>query len=237
MKLPRWLLRFGFHLLYNELAWTYDWVSRAVSLGQWRHWQRAIIPRLSGQRVLEIAFGTGDLLVDMTAVGYRPCGLDLSPYMVGIAKAKLARKGMATPLCQGRVQALPFANGVFDSVAITFPTDFICQPSALAEISRVLALSGRLVVIDEGYLLDCGLLGRFINWLYVFTGQRESRPELKALLKRSGFAITQGEYSNRVSTAHIMIATRSAIAPQELHRYRPSTHSGQATVMDVAGGG
>ena len=64
MRLPRWLLRFGFRLLYNELAWTYDWVSRAVSLGQWRHWQRAVIPRLSGQRALEIAFGTGDLVVD-----------------------------------------------------------------------------------------------------------------------------------------------------------------------------
>jgi ubiquinone/menaquinone biosynthesis C-methylase UbiE len=207
MKLPRWLLRFGFHLLYNELAWTYDWVSRAVSLGQWRHWQRAVIPHLDGQRVLEIAFGTGDLLIDMTAVGYRPYGLDLSPYMIRIARTKLTKKGMATPLCQGGVQALPFANGIFDSIAITFPTDFICQPSALAETSRVLAPSGRLVVIDEGYLLDCGLLGRFINWLYVLTGQREPHPELKALLKRAGFVITQKEYSNRISTAHIMIAT------------------------------
>jgi ubiquinone/menaquinone biosynthesis C-methylase UbiE len=207
MKLPRWLLRFGFHLLYNELAWTYDWVSRAVSLGQWRHWQRAVIPHLNGQRVLEIAFGTGDLLIDMTAVGYRPYGLDLSPHMIRIARTKLTKKGIATPLCQGRVQALPFANGIFDSIAITFPTDFICQPSALAEISRVLAPSGRLVVIDEGYLLDSGLLGRFINWLYVFTRQREPRPELKALLKRAGFVITQKEYSNRISTAHIMIAT------------------------------
>jgi ubiquinone/menaquinone biosynthesis C-methylase UbiE len=208
IKLPRWLLRFGFRLLYNELAWTYDWVSRTVSLGQWRHWQRAVIPRLSGQRVLEIAFGTGDLLVDITAVGYRPYGLDLSPYMIRIARAKLAKKGMAAPLCQGRVQALPFANSVFDSVAIAFPTDFICQPSALVEISRVLALNGRLVVIDEGYLLDCGLLGRFINWLYVFTGQREPRPELKALLRRAGFAIAQEEYSNRISTVHIVIATK-----------------------------
>jgi ubiquinone/menaquinone biosynthesis C-methylase UbiE len=208
MTLPRWLLRFGFHLLYNELAWTYDWVSRAVSLGQWRHWQRAVIPRLSGQRILEIAFGTGDLLVDMTAVGYRPYGLDLSPYMVRIAKVKLAKKGMAAPLCQGHVQALPFAKDIFDSIATTFPTDFICQPSTLAEIGRVLAPSGRLVVVDEGYLLDRGTLGRFINWLYVFTGQREPRPELKALLKRAGLAITQGEYTNRISTAHIMIATK-----------------------------
>jgi ubiquinone/menaquinone biosynthesis C-methylase UbiE len=208
MRLPHWLLRFSFHLLYNELAWIYDWVSWAVSLGQWRHWQRAVIPRLSGQRVLEIGFGTGDLLVDMTAVGHRPYGLDLSPYMMRIARAKLVERGIVVPLFRGRVQALPFANGVFDSVAITFPTDFICQPITLTEISRVLAPSGRLVVIDEGYLLGRGLLGRFINWLYVFTGQREPRPELKALLKRAGFAITQEEYSNRISTAHVMIATK-----------------------------
>ncbi|MCZ7544410.1 MAG: hypothetical protein M5R40_13175 [Anaerolineae bacterium] len=43
------LVRFGFRLLYNELAFTYDLVSRVVSLGQWRAWQRAAFS-LSGRR-------------------------------------------------------------------------------------------------------------------------------------------------------------------------------------------
>ena len=55
------LLRIGFHLLYNELAWSYDLVSWAVSLGQWRTWGRASLRYLLGPRVLEVAFGTGDI--------------------------------------------------------------------------------------------------------------------------------------------------------------------------------
>ncbi|MER3543218.1 MAG: hypothetical protein C4311_01115 [Chloroflexota bacterium] len=64
------LLRSAFRLLYNELAWTYDWVSQAVSLGQWRSWQRASLARLRGPRVLEVAHGTGDLLLDLAEAGF-----------------------------------------------------------------------------------------------------------------------------------------------------------------------
>jgi ubiquinone/menaquinone biosynthesis C-methylase UbiE len=50
-------LRFAFRLLYYELAFTYDWVSWFVSMGQWRSWQRAALPHLRGQHILEIAHG------------------------------------------------------------------------------------------------------------------------------------------------------------------------------------
>jgi len=108
------LIRFGFRLLYNELAWTYDWVSVAVSWGQWRRWQRAAIPRLTGPRVLEVAFGTGDLLADMATAGLAPFGLDLSPQMTRIAAGKLQRKGLRVPLCRGRAEQLPFRSAAFD---------------------------------------------------------------------------------------------------------------------------
>jgi hypothetical protein len=47
------LVRFGFRLLYNEMAFTYDAVSAVVSLGEWRSWQRAalnFLPPLSAPR-------------------------------------------------------------------------------------------------------------------------------------------------------------------------------------------
>ncbi|MCB9446672.1 MAG: class I SAM-dependent methyltransferase, partial [Ardenticatenaceae bacterium] len=46
------LIRFGFRLLYNELAWTYDAVSWLVSLGDWRSWQQAALPFVLGPDVL-----------------------------------------------------------------------------------------------------------------------------------------------------------------------------------------
>ena len=94
------LVRFGFRLLYNEMAFTYDWVSWLVSFGQWRRWQRAALRYLNArpdELVLELAHGTGSLHLDMRARGYRTIGLDLSPYMGRIASRK------ATPYsCRGR---------------------------------------------------------------------------------------------------------------------------------------
>jgi SAM-dependent methyltransferase len=77
-------VRFAFRHFYNEFAWTYDWVSRIVSRGRWHDWQRAALPELRGQRVLEVAFGTGNLLWDMVAEGYLCVGVERSPYMASI---------------------------------------------------------------------------------------------------------------------------------------------------------
>ena len=46
------LVRFGFRLLYYELAWTYDLVSWLVSLGEWVRWHRAGLPFVQGPNVL-----------------------------------------------------------------------------------------------------------------------------------------------------------------------------------------
>src|SRR5258705_7894292 len=89
--LVRRFMRFAFGLLYNQLAWTYDLVSWTVSAGQWRSWQRAALPYLRGRAVLEIAHGTGNLLLDLISLGFQPVGLDLSPAMGRIASHKLKR--------------------------------------------------------------------------------------------------------------------------------------------------
>ena len=51
-------VRAGFRLLYNELAWTYDGVSKAVSFGQWRCWGQQVLRHLDaapGAPVLEMS--------------------------------------------------------------------------------------------------------------------------------------------------------------------------------------
>ncbi|MCR4406023.1 MAG: methyltransferase domain-containing protein [Anaerolineae bacterium] len=185
------LVRWGFHLLYNQFAWTYDVVSWLVSLGNWRRWQRAAIPYLPGERVLDLAFGTGNLLIDLAGAGYRPYGLDLSPYMVRIARRKLRRRGLDVPLCRGWAQALPFTDGAFDAVVSTFPAEFILQPSTLREVARVLRPGGRAVVVAEARLKGHGFLSRFIEWLYAITGQRGPRPQVDAYLQEIGLRATE----------------------------------------------
>jgi SAM-dependent methyltransferase len=91
------LIRFGFRLLYNELAWTYDAVSWLVSLGHWRQWQRAALPFVMGQRVLEIGHGPGHMLAALRAQGVNVIGLDLSPFMGQMARQRF-RRLPATPI-------------------------------------------------------------------------------------------------------------------------------------------
>ncbi len=198
------LIRFGFRLLYNELAWMYDGVSWLVSLGDWRIWQRAALPFIQGQDVLEIGHGPGHMLLALDEAGYRVAGLDLSPTMGRQARRRLAKAGTAVPLIRGDVMALPFKAAVFDTVLATFPTDYAVDPAALAGVSRALRANGRFVILPEGHFTGNRPLHRFIEWLYAITGQRSgafavdnahnwpARPAMQTIIDRfskAGFRV------------------------------------------------
>lgn len=186
-------IRLFFRLLYNEFSWTYDLVAWAVSLGQWTAWGRAAIPHLRGERVLELAHGPGHLLVAMAKQGLVPIGLDLSPHMGRLARRRLRRavrpgSRQAVPLVQARAQVFPLCDGCVDSVVVTFPTEFILEPTTLREVARVLRSGGRLVVVAWARLGERDPLSKFIGWLYRVTGQGEPPPGLgKTALVGAGF--------------------------------------------------
>ncbi|MBZ0279701.1 MAG: methyltransferase domain-containing protein [Anaerolineae bacterium] len=170
------LVRFGFHLLYNELAFTYDWVSYIVSLGEWRSWVRASLKYLTAPSdglILELAHGTGNLQLDLNAVGYHTIGYDLSPNMGSIAQRKLIRAGFTPRLVRGRAQQLPFQNATFNAVISTFPTEFILAPETLREVHRVLRSAGQFIIVPNGVLTGRGATQMGLEWLYRITGQRE----------------------------------------------------------------
>lgn len=171
------LLRFGFRLLYNELAWTYDLVSWLVSLGRWREWQLSAIPYLKGRRILEVAHGPGHLLIELSRRGYDVFGLDLSVEMGRQARRNQHRSNISVPLTRGDVRALPYASDSIESVLSTFPAEFIVDSSAIRELNRILMPGGRIVLVPEARLNDGGLLRRFLGWLFVITGQRVAPAE------------------------------------------------------------
>jgi len=182
------LLRLGFRLLYREMAWSYDLVSRIVSLGHWRDWQRAVVRYARGPRLLDLAFGTGNLLLDWHAAGIRPVGVDLSPQMARIAARKLRAQGLLLALAQGRAQTLPFADATFDSVVSTFPAGFILEQATAEEVARVLRPGGRFVVVVNACLTGRDLPSRFLEWLYTLTGQRPHLPAVEELTLPDRFA-------------------------------------------------
>jgi ubiquinone/menaquinone biosynthesis C-methylase UbiE len=170
----RRVILWGFHLLYNQMAWSYDLVSWVVSLGQWRAWQEAGVPFLNGDDVLELAHGPGHMLLRLQTAGFRVVGFDLSPYMGRMAQRRLRKAGAAVPLVRGKAQSLPFAGEVFDSILATFPAEFIVYPETLAALYRVLKSGGSLVIVPEARPTGQNPLRHFMEWLFAITGQRQA---------------------------------------------------------------
>jgi len=200
----RTFLAFAFCRLYNEFAWAYDRVSHLVSRGEWHRWQQVALPHLRGPRILEIGFGTGDLLSDMNNQGYLCYGVELSLAMLRIAK----RKGVKTPLCQARAQDMPFRDGAFDSLVYTFPSSFILDPRAQREMVRLLAPGGHLVVIDEGRHLGRDLWSRFLNWALEVTSGDGSPIHLCEALGGSGLKLQQEEERNERSRVRVIVGIK-----------------------------
>ena len=210
----RWngLVQFGFRLLYHEMAWTYDFVSWGVSLGQWRAWQRAALRYLDvepGTRVLELAHGTGNLQIDLRTAGLISVGCDLSSQMGRIARRKLARHRIAPVLVQSRAQQLPFSDACFSVAISTFPTEFIIAPQTLHEVYRVLQPGGRLVIVPEGLLTGGGLLREVLEWAYRVTGQRQAWPDaVKQRFAAVGFQWREETVVFSRSEARVIIAQK-----------------------------
>lgn len=197
-------MAFAFCRLYNEFAWAYDRVSYLVSRGEWRQWQRTALPSLRGPRILEIGFGTGDLLSEMRSQGYICYGVELSPSMLRIAK----RKGVKAPLSRARAQDMPFQDEVFDSLVSTFPSSFILDPRAQREMVRVLAPGGRLVVVNEGRLLGRDPWSRFLNWALEVTSGDGSPVQLCEALEGTGLELQQEEERNERSRVRVIVGIK-----------------------------
>jgi len=171
------LLGFGFRLLYNELAWSYDLVSWIVSLGKWRSWQRSGLAFLEGESVLELAHGPGHMLPVLEAAGYNVVGVDQSAAMISLASARLRRKKRQLPLIRARGEGLPFAPQTFDSILVTFPSEFAASRETIASTYEVLKTDGRIVIVLEARLTGNSLLHRSVEYLYRITGQRQAPTE------------------------------------------------------------
>jgi hypothetical protein len=175
-----WIFRAYYWLterLYNELACLYDAASWLVSLGQWGAWRKCALDFLIGSEMLEIGFGTSELLLEMAHRNIRVVGLDSSPAMQRIARNKLHRHGFHVPRVQGIAQQTPFADNSFDSIISTFPAGYIFNLDTWREVARLLRKKGSTAQ---------PLYGRFIVvGLFVIITGRLRFPGLAFLLNQS----------------------------------------------------
>lgn len=156
--------------LYNELAWAYDPISRIVSGGKWASWRNEVLTHITGKQVLELGFGTGELLIALHRCGFSVYGLELSQSMHKITTRKLQQQGMAIiPRVRGSAQHLPYPSNYFDTVVATFPSGYVFDPNTLTEVKRVLRSPHTDHNITGGRFVIVGLFadyrGKTFGWI------------------------------------------------------------------------
>jgi len=141
--------------VFDSVAPRYDLMNDLMSAGLHRLWKRFAVEASGvrpGERVLDIAGGTGDLArLFFRRVG--PQGevvlTDINPGMLRHGRDRLLDDGIVLPLLQCDAEKLPFAAGHFDCVAVGFGLRNVTRKEeALAEMRRVLKPGGRLVVLE-----------------------------------------------------------------------------------------
>ncbi len=148
-----------FETLYKN-RYLYRFASTVPFAGQWRIWQRLVLPRIVGTDVLELGCGLGDLFVDMLNAGYTCRAVEHSPQMVAAARDTLRKRkiGQTAWIMQGSALQLPFSERSFDTIISTFPSEYIYDPNTIAEVERVLRPGGRIIIIEGANLLPVGFL-------------------------------------------------------------------------------
>jgi demethylmenaquinone methyltransferase / 2-methoxy-6-polyprenyl-1,4-benzoquinol methylase len=143
--------------VFHSVAAKYDLMNDLMSMGIHRLWKRYTIEMSGarrGQRVLDIAGGTGDLTAKFSKL-VGPEGevvlADINDSMLKVGRSRLADRGIIGNItyAQANAECLPFPDNHFDIITIAFGLRNVTdKDKALASMFRVLKPGGRLLVLE-----------------------------------------------------------------------------------------
>lgn len=142
--------------LFDGIAPRYDFLNHLLSFGIDRRWRRKaarVVLRHHPHEVLDVATGTADLAIKMASdcPSLSVTGTDISTEMLNIGRKKVDKKKLAhrIRLMTGDAAALPFADGFFDAVTVSFGLrNFDDREAGLREMSRVCREGGLVAVME-----------------------------------------------------------------------------------------
>lgn len=137
--------------MFDQVAARYDLTNNVLSVGNAPLWRiattRAVAPKL-GERILDVAAGTGTSSASLASTGAHVVAADFSPGMIEVGRTRQAHQPNVE-FVQADAMALPFDDDEFDAVTISFGLRNVVEPkTALAEFFRVTKPGGRLVVCE-----------------------------------------------------------------------------------------
>ena len=200
--------------VFDSVASRYDLMNDLMSLGMhraWKHYTVAVANVREGDRVLDIAGGTGDLARAFAKkAGERGTVVlsDINLSMLRAGRDRLLDQGVVLPTVTCDAEKLPFADASFDLVSVAFGLrNMTHKDLALAEMCRVLRPGGRLLVLEFSRIAEP--LRKPYDWYSfkilpklgsLFAGDAESykylaesirmhpdQQELKSLMHAAGF--------------------------------------------------
>lgn len=103
----------------------------------------------AGEKVLDVACGTGNLAIPASRKGAAVTGIDIAPNLIEQARSRAAAEGLDCKFEEGDAEDMPYADGAFDTVITMFGAMFAPRPDRTAsELLRVCRSGGRLVMAN-----------------------------------------------------------------------------------------
>jgi len=157
--------------MFDRIAPSYDLLNRLLSLRRdvaWRRRLARLLPEGDGLRVLDLATGTGDVLLALLTArrpAARGVGLDPAAGMLERAASKLAARHLEhrAMLVRGDGARLAFRDASFDAVTIAFGIRNVADvPAVLAEMRRVLRPGGRALILEFSLPRQTAVRGAYL---------------------------------------------------------------------------
>lgn len=137
--------------MFDDVSTKYDRMNAVLSVGNDALWRiattRAVGPA-SGERILDLAAGTGTSSASLAKNGAQVVAADFSPGMIAVGREKYADRS-DIQFVEADATKLPFADEEFDATTISFGLRNVVRPKdALAEMLRVTKPGGRIVICE-----------------------------------------------------------------------------------------